>query len=211
MDWVLSTVSTGSESFKLIHFDSVDYPIIPNSVVHNDSSLEEAETELGSVLWMDAIELFLPYLYIELANTENKSVLCLGEGTGACGCGLTSYFEKVFITDLPKLFPLLHANAKLNDPKIIPAILDWTDPSLTVSPSVIIGCEVLYGNRFVWPHLMTTLVKYAGKDSVVYLCVTLRNARRDIDDFRNEYLRHHYPNISEIALSTNVSVLKCSM
>ena len=216
MDWLESEISFLNKQsghpvvFKLVHFDCVDYPAIANSVrIETHGTLSIAETELGSVLWTDAISLFLPYL--STCKFVGGTAVCLGEGTGACGCGLSAFFDKVYISDLPKLLPLLELNASKSLHKNVSAcIVDWQDDcfSVDVHAEVIIGCEVLYGNRFVWPHLMKTICKFASRNTAVYLCVTFRNGRHDIDDFNNQYLSKHFQNVSEISLSENVSVLK---
>jgi hypothetical protein len=67
----------------------------------------------------------------------------------------------------------------------------FTYPTLI---SVIIGCEVLYGNRSVWPHLWECIrSSCAPENNILYLCVTLRNARLDVDDFTSQYLMPNCP------------------
>jgi hypothetical protein len=224
MDWIKSVVrfkfksSRGVEKacrFSLIHFDNIDYPIIAGDK-WEDSRLEEAESLLGSVLWLDAVELFLPFVSSDIAKTFNNKILtsiCLGEGTGACGIGLgvTEMFSKVVITDLPTLVPLLELNAQLTGQEIVVAQeLDWTKDEYSTQEffDVIVGCEVLYGNRFVWDYLMKVILCRCHSNTVVYICVTLRNARKDLEDFRDLFLEKYFSNISEIQLSDNVCVLR---
>ena len=230
MDWILSEISfkyddnnSGKESvtFQLVHFDVIESPIIPGKRYNRiPPSMEKAQDELGSVLWLDAVQLFLPYLCNDLITNlpfkPNRRAVCLGEGTGACGVGLSKmkFFSRVFITDLKPLLQLLDLNANINDPEILLAReIDWTcwqDDEIENSCDVIVGCEVLYGNRFVWPYLMDTIIKCSSNDEsvVVYLCITLRNERRDLEDFKREYLSPKFKKIDEISLSKDVSVLK---
>jgi hypothetical protein len=219
MDWFQSElkpfINRSYPPISIVHFDCVDSPICPGAVFPDSSSLSKCEDLLGSVLWLEAIELFLPYLENELAKTRKGTALCLGEGTGAVGCALSvlESFEKVIITDLPDLVPLLHVNALLAGPKVEAIPLDWRSDLpgvLEGNCDVVIGCEVLYGNRFVWPNLLDTIRKSikAPRLSVVYLCVTLRNQRHDLEDFKNNYLVSIFERIDEIPLSPSVSVLK---
>lgn len=213
MDWIRSTVPPG---FELVHFDSVESPILPGVVWEvEDSSLEKAQDQLGSVLWLDAVSLFLKYLRSEIKDGLRSTAVCLGEGTGAVGCGIAPLFSSTIISDLPALVPLLELNAKLNSNSkhsIEARAIDWANSSEILLPcDVIIGCEVLYGNRDVWPHLLATIVRLSHAHSTVYLCVTLRNARKDIDDFRANFLSSHFDSIVETQLSPAVSVLKAKV
>jgi hypothetical protein len=80
---------------------------------------------------------------------------------------------------------------------------------LTEYVSVIIGCEVLYGNRSVWPHLWECIrSSCAPGNNIVYLCVTLRNARLDVDDFTSEYLIPNFSSVTEYALSALVVAVR---
>ena len=81
--------------------------------------------------------------------------------------------------------------------------------SLTPHISVIIGCEVLYGNRTVWPHLWECIHSSCSPDrSILYLCVTLRNARLDVDDFTATYLLPNFQSVTECALSPLVVAVR---
>jgi hypothetical protein len=82
----------------------------------------------------------------------------------------------------------------------------FTYPTLI---SVIIGCEVLYGNRSVWPHLWECIrSSCAPENSLLYLCVTLRNARLDVDDFTSQYLMPNFSSVTECALSPLVVAVR---
>lgn len=224
MEWLESVLSykCGNKRirFPLVHFDSVEYPAVAGEVVSGEISdnLELCSDFLGSVLWLDAVGLFLPFVANDLSqsNTNSGTCLCLGEGTGAIGCGLgfANFFSQIFITDLPQLLPLLKVNANLVVSKQVHAsALDWMQPipdHLVHACDVIIGCEVLYGNRSVWPALLETIRRASTQRAVVYLCVTLRNKRHDLDDFRSEYLSTIFSHVSEHPLSDNVVVLKAS-
>ena len=224
MDWIKSDLSffrnTTYKKVSIVHFDCVESPICPGEVFSSDDveSLEKCQDLLGSVLWLDAVALFLPFLETEFQRRKCSSVLCLGEGTGAIGCALSSLgpnlFSNIYITDLPDLLPLLRVNAKLAGPRVEALSLDWTQPlpsRLTSACDVVIGCEVLYGNRFVWKGLMEAIASSVSSEAaVVYLCVTLRNKRHDLEDFRTEFLSKHFNQIDEIKLSENVCVLKAT-
>ena len=225
MDWVLSKIcfnATKQLSFDLVHFDCVDSPIVPG-VIYDGPTHELAKCEelLGSVLWLDAVSLFIPYVVNDLQGYRRtfSNALCLGEGTGAVGCGLAAVeklFNQIYITDLPALLPLLELNASLaTRTPVTAASLDWTGPLpeyLIDSCDVVIGCEVLYGNRFVWDALLEKIQAAVDKRiGLVYICVTLRNKRHDLEDFKNLYLGRIFSEISEITLSETVSVLKASV
>jgi hypothetical protein len=223
MEWIKSQLEFTyakklTVRFPLVHFDSLEAPIVPG-VQFDDpewiSRLEKAEDELGSVLWLDAIELFLPFLCNELSVRPANRAMCLGEGTGAVGCALAHteglIKEEIVISDLPNLYPLMALNASLarkkNKVPVTPLALDWNEPETTHPFDLIVGCEILYGNRFVWPALMETILACAEKKCTVYICVTLRNKRHDLEDFRDEFLRKHMRTIREVELSDNVVVL----
>jgi hypothetical protein len=211
MDWLRSELSFRNGKKR------VEYPAVSGEVYENAPvSLEMCSDFLGAVLWMDAVGLFLPFLATDLKGVSQGTCLCLGEGTGAVGCALAGcdFFDSIFITDLPQLLPLLEVNASLVPSKrVAPHSLDWTQPlpsHLAKTCDVIIGCEVLYGNRSVWPGLLDTIRSAATRESVVYLCVTLRNKRHDVDDFRSEFLSKIFADISEHTLSENVVVLRAT-
>jgi hypothetical protein len=216
MDWIRSLIEIpGIPPFPLVHFDSVESPIVPGTVLENPpKSLEKATDLLGSVLWQDAVSLFVPYLVHQLTGKSGVSTILLGEGTGACGCGLarTGIFKRILVTDLPDLLPLLQLNASLNQPVSARAI-DWTDPRHyhdLENHDVVIGCEVLYGNRFVWEGLLSTITNTVHPvHGVVYICVTLRNKRRDVEDF-SLLLGEKFKSIEEFVLNDNVSVIKAT-
>ena len=221
MDWTRSTLPTELGPFDLIHFDSVESPIVAESVVADDTldraALERCEDLLGSVLWLDAIALFIPFLFSEFnrARLTKATALCLGEGTGAVGCGIarSNAFNRIIITDLPALLPLLQVNAALAPSAVGARSLDWMKPDipdLFQACDVVIGCEVLYGNRFAWTGLMDTILhSVKPKTGVVYLCVTLRNARLDLDDFTTE-LKTKFSTVSHHPLSDSVVVIRAS-
>jgi hypothetical protein len=225
MEWIQSTLrfKSGNKRYKfqLVHFDNPLYPVAKGEAYTGKflDSLEKAEDELGSVLWIDAINLFLPFVCSDISLPFPPSLLCLGEGTGACGIGMasTKNFARTVITDLDPLLPLLSLNASLN-PACEAHALDWRNGAEFFSISenfqnfdVVIGCEVLYGNRFAWPDLLATiLASCRNEHSLVYLCVTLRNARHDLEDFWNLYLARHFSTIIEIPLSESVSVIKAT-
>jgi hypothetical protein len=225
MDWVQSRIRFEARepySFDLVHFDCVDSPIVAGAVYNgSNNALAKCEEFLGSVLWLDAVSLFIPYVVNDLKAYRKTftNALCLGEGTGAVGCGLATVdklFKQIHITDLPALLPLLELNASLASPTRVTALsLDWMDDlpeKLRDSCDVVIGCEVLYGNRFVWDNLLAKIHDAVDKRiGLVYVCVTLRNERHDLDDFKNLYLRRIFAELSEIPLSDTVSVLKASV
>lgn len=234
MEWIKSKIvfkylndSQRTEvSFNLVHFDAVESPIVPGSIFNGDcSELEQCSSQsmLGSVLWLEAIELFLPFLCedIQSQGLVFNKVLCLGEGTGAVGCGLAAanrICSEIIISDLPNLLPLLKINASLSTSNTVRAIsVDWTcplHPDLRSACDAVIACEVLYGNRSVWEALLDTINTSLGKKnhhekkSAVYICVTLRNARNDVDDFKKLYLSRISEVIDEIPLSPSVSVIR---
>jgi hypothetical protein len=219
MDWIRSELvpfSDPSKTVSLVHFDCVESPITPGTVFtdYEEGSLDKCQDLLGSVLWLDAAGLFLRFLETHLHGDSTKSVHCLGEGTGAVGCALKNFgFEKVYISDLPDLLPLMKINSKLAGPSVEAIALDWTGPlpqQLYQACDIVIGCEVLYGNRFVWEGLIETIINSLKpkSDSVVYLCVTLRNERHDLEDFQNDYLKPFFRDIHEFPLSETVSVLR---
>ncbi|KAF4722195.1 hypothetical protein FOZ63_005136 [Perkinsus olseni] len=103
------------------------------------------------------------------------------------------FSRQVFITDLPELLPLLEVNcsSKLN-PRLKgrakALALDWVDESsfpkeIEGCVDVIVCCEILYGNRFVWPGLVRVLERALAVDGEAIFAITLRNARHDVDDF----------------------------
>jgi hypothetical protein len=219
MDWIESTIKFDSKrSFRLIHFDCVECPIVPGSVIEGSrDELSKCEDLLGSVLWLDAVSLLLPYLSGELlAGPSVSTALCLGEGTGAVGCGINTLrvCRNILITDLPDLLPILRRNAALAGDSVTALSLDWTcrvPAHLVGRCDLIIGCEVLYGNRFVWEGLLNTIRTSMNPNRcTVYICVTLRNKRHDLEDFRDNFLSQLFGKISEISLSDSVSVLKAS-
>ena len=145
------------------------------------------------------------------------------------------YCSRIIISDLPALLPLLECNSFINnalcsDGNLVPRAIDWSEPNAyadlkadcrcvtlihlssgtqTVSISVIIGCEVLYGNRSVWPHLWDCIRSCcAPENNILYLCITLRNARHDVDDFTSHYLRPNFLNVTEYALSPLVVAVR---
>jgi len=224
MEWILSQITFNYNqkrkgeknmhvAFPLVHFDTADSPIVPGSVF-TDSDVEklvECQDLLGSVLWLEAIQLFLPFLCRDLSFLSER-ILCLGEGTGAVGCGLhaAKIGTEIFVSDLPQLLPLLEVNARLNI-GVRPVAIDWTRPldvSFARSFNVVVGCEVLYGNRSVWESLLSTIQSALKPSGVVYICVTLRNARLDLEDFIASYLNRLCASIEEIPLSDSVSVIK---
>ena len=218
MDWIKSELrvfKSRTPPFSIVHFDCVDSPICPGSIWEDPlRQLSKCEDLLGSVLWLDAISLFLPFLEKELLPVS--TVLCLGEGTGAIGCALSklNLFEKIFITDLGDLLPLLEVNARLAGPTVTALALDWMRPlpsQLLGACDIVIGCEVLYGNRFVWEGLLETIRSSIKSHSVVYLCITLRNARHDLEDFKHQILSRVFSRIEEFVLSSTVSVLRAHM
>lgn len=234
MDWIKSEIefsdsSLGSLKFTLVHFDSIEAPIVPSRPAEDldRTSLERAQDLLGSVLWLDAVSLFLPFLCHDIRKSNprhsvrGKKALLLGEGTGACGSGLaaTQFFDLIITSDLPDLLPLLRLNAELSNvqsgKKIIEARpVDWINPShvadLHAACDYVIGCEVLYGNRFVWSGLLKTITSTIRRETgIVYICVTQRNKRHDLDDFSSE-LRKYFESVEEFILSDNVSVIKAS-
>ena len=235
MEWILSAlrfkISPDKRrcKFHLVHFDNPEFPVVPGHPYEgsqDDGDLEKAKDELGSVLWLDAINLFLPYLCSDLlksfGTSKKLAVLCLGEGTGACGIGISSCpdlsIDRIIITDLPPLLPLLTLNASLNN-FCEAKSLDWTkrENFFTVNNcyhefNVVVACEVLYGNRFAWQALMNTIIDACRNkpSTLVYICVTLRNARHDLEDFWNQFLAIHFMDISEIVLSDNVSVIRAT-
>ena len=201
-------------AFPLVHFDTAVSPIVPGSVFTAGSDVKklvECQDLLGSVLWLEAIQLFLPFLCRDLSYMSER-ILCLGEGTGAVGCGLhaAKIGSEIFLSDLPQLLPLLEVNARLNV-GVRPVAIDWTrplDPALVGSFNVVVGCEVLYGNRSVWESLLSIIQSALKPSGVVYICVTLRNARLDLEDFITSYLTRLCASIEEISLSDSVSVIK---
>ena len=227
MEWILCTLRFKSGNarykFKLVHFDNPEFPVVKGETYtgHSLNSLEKAEDELGSVLWLDAINLFLPFVCSDVPKTrrDSLSLLCLGEGTGACGIGMSStkIFHRTVITDLEPLLPLLQLNASINA-SCEASTLDWMNRATFFNDSknsqnfdIVVGCEVLYGNRFAWPDLMGTILDSCrDSNSIVYICVTLRNARLDLEDFWNEYLSKNFTSISEISLSLNVAVIRAT-
>lgn len=215
MDWIKSDLrvfKSHTPPCQIVHFDCVESPICPGTVFEDVSGkLRKCEDLLGSVLWQDAVRLFLPFLEQELLPVS--TVLCLGEGTGAVGCALSTLnlFQNIYITDLPDLLPLLEVNARLAGPSVTARSLDWTQPLPAVlrkTCDVVIGCEVLYGNRFVWQSLLETIHNASKPNSILYLCITLRNARHDLEDIKNKYLCQVFRKIDEISLSDQVSVLR---
>lgn len=230
MEWIQSTLRFKSDQsrykFQLVHFDNPDFPVVKGEIytgVEFLQRLEKAQDELGSVLWLDAINLFLPFVCSDISRSRKShqplSLLCLGEGTGACGIGMsaTNFFNRTVITDLEPLLPLLQLNASLNE-SCEAYSLDWMNRSAFFSDQknshnfdIVVGCEVLYGNRFAWPDLLGTILdSVRDSSSIVYICVTLRNARHDLEDFWNNYLSNHFSQISEFELSDNVSVIKAT-
>lgn len=240
MDWIVSALmfsyprvgrkSPRSVTFSLVHFDNIEHPIIPGVILDEDEKraiLEPAEMELGSVLWLDAVELFMPYLCGELYSMGMKGdgcyrAICLGEGTGAVGCGLARtglVSSEIIISDLPPLLGLMDLNAKrtskTSKSPVRAISLDWKKfaripelhPEIDHACNTIIACEVLYGNRFVWDDLLATILQCAADDCVVFICVTLRNARHDLEDFKEGYLAPHFKQVTEVELSDNVVVL----
>jgi len=69
----------------------------------------------------------------------------------------------------------------------------------------------LYGNRFVWDDLISVITRRVTHNTVVYICVTLRNARHDLEDFWKKYLSKFFHEIIEIPVSDTVSVLRASI
>ena len=231
MEWIQSTLRFKSDDnlrykFQLIHFDNPEFPVVKGEPYTGEylEKLEKAEDELGSVLWLDAINLFLPFVVSDIARsrnvrTQSMSLLCLGEGTGACGIGMSStkFFSRSVITDLEPLLPLLQLNASLNE-SCEAYTLDWMNRSSFFDDGqnfqnfdIIVGCEVLYGNRFAWPDLLGTIQESCrDSSSIVYICVTLRNARRDLEDFWENFLSKIFTTINEVSLSETVSVIKAT-
>ena len=181
----------GAKRCRVAHFDvaGTDTP------VEDFVALETCEVELGAVLWRDAVDVFIPFLVEQLNGRKTRRALCLGEGTGATGLALAAsqLFQRVILTDLPALMPLLLHNVDLN-PKLAqlctPLALDWLDAkSLDQLQEgkfdTVIACEVLYGNRHSWPGLKRVLMHALkqGKGGA-FFCITLRNQRNDLDDFQ---------------------------
>jgi Lysine methyltransferase len=192
MEWVVSKLAVpgANKRCRVAHFDvaGADKP------VEDCVSLEPCEGELGAVLWREAVDVFVPFLVEQLQGRKTRRALCLGEGTGATGLALAAsqLFNRVIITDLPALMPLLLYNVDLN-PKLAqlstPLALDWLDPKSLEQLQqgkfdTVIACEVLYGNRHSWPGLKRVLMHAlkAGKGEA-FFCLTLRNERHDMDDF----------------------------
>jgi hypothetical protein len=144
--------------------------------------------------------------------------------------------SRVIVSDLPALLPLLECNSFINNQlccdhsELVPRAIDWSERSAyadlkagcrfetpmhpryitySESISVIIGCEVLYGNRSVWPHLWECIrSSCAPEHNLLYLCVTLRNARLDVDDFTSQYLLPNFSSVTECALSPLVVAVR---
>ena len=200
MEWIISKIPVPEgKRCRVAHFDVAGSGKAADDETVND--LEVCEGELGAVLWREAVDVFVPFLFERLSlakfgdiSRKVKRALCLGEGPGAtglalAGCGL---FRKVVISDLPSLFPLLHHNVGLNPhlQKICqPMALDWLDGKALKRQlkrggfDTIVGCEVLYGNRHTWPGLKRVIDYALNSKGEAFFCVELRNQRRDVDDF----------------------------
>ena len=186
MEWV---ISKGPSRVRVAHFDVAG----TGETLEQFQALESCEDHLGAVYWKEAVELFVPFLVKQFAKLPIKRVLCLGEGPGASGLALAAgvKLKRVVLTDLRVLNPLLEFNLRLNPHlkdvcRVWP--LDWTEEASladfkTDHYDAVIGCEVLYGNRFAWPGLKRVLAQTLKPGGVAYFCVTFRNGRKDVDDF----------------------------
>ena len=219
MEWIRSEIHFNHgknvcTTFPLVHFDSAESPIVPGNLIEFPE-LDSCKDLLGCVLWLDAVNLFLPLLCNNLPRRDR--ILCLGEGTGAVGCGLAAAglgHSEIYISDLPVLLPLLKLNASLNE-KVHAIALDWTsclESHLVGTFDAVVACEVLYGNRSVWGDLLKTIKNALSPKSPVYICVTLRNARNDLQDFMTLLLQSsEFINVVEIPLSESVSVIRATL
>jgi hypothetical protein len=189
MEWV---ISPGPNKIRVAHFDVAG----TSPPLEQYQAVEACEDHLGAVYWKEAVELFVPFLGKELKKQPHiKRVLCLGEGPGASGLGLAaskqSQIKRIVLTDLSVLKPLMDFNLSMNPQlketcRVWP--LDWMDEQALFDfkkahYDCVIGCEVLYGNRFTWPGLKRVLEYMLKSGGVAYFCVTFRNGRKDVDDF----------------------------
>ncbi|KAF4658333.1 hypothetical protein FOL47_008019 [Perkinsus chesapeaki] len=159
-----------------------------------DKLPESVSESLGSVLWFDAAIRFLNWAGKHRRSYKGLRILGLGEGTGVTSLALAADgAADVYISDLPELFPLLEVNcsSKLN-PRLKgrakALALDWVDEDsfpveIEGCVDVVVCCEILYGNRFVWPGLVRVLERSLAPEGVAMFAITLRNARHDVDDF----------------------------
>ncbi|KAF4719288.1 hypothetical protein FOZ62_008827 [Perkinsus olseni] len=213
MDWVCSRFTFRGHPFHVVNFDVVDDSAFdgatytegicshsrcsrkshpPPELVQNLP--EFVSDSLGSVLWFDAAIRFLNWAAKHRRSYKGLRVLGLGEGTGVTSLALAADgAAEVFISDLPELLPLLEVNcsSKLN-PRLKgrakALALDWVDESsfpkeIEGRVDVIVCCEILYGNRFVWPGLVRVLERALAVDGEAIFAITLRNGRHDVDDF----------------------------
>nr|CCC90485.1 conserved hypothetical protein [Trypanosoma congolense IL3000] len=81
--------------------------------------LEDAEDQLGAVLW-NSNSVALSYLqrHVLVSNEKQYHVVELGAGVGCLGIGLAMAGARVVITDLKELLPLMEKNIELNKERI---------------------------------------------------------------------------------------------
>jgi predicted nicotinamide N-methyase len=139
----------------------------------------------GGVLW-DAALLLNEFLQSSTAvDLQGKRVLELGSGTGIIGILLArhcSVYERVILTDLEKVCPLIKANLvandlgeQLNNGKIVVEALDWSDTA-SLPPSVLAAgpLDVVLVSDCVYLEscfeiLLNTLKVVIGEGTVCYM------------------------------------------
>ena len=156
-------------------------------------------------------------------------VLDLGSGTGIVGlaAAASGACERVVLTDLPSVVPLLQRNAEHNAAAveatdILPLALAWDDTSALRSVAahgpfdLILGGDLLYRTQVVEP-LLTALHALSGKETAILLAASLGHspetlklfaARAAEAGFRAEWLDASAQQQGEAFASAEVRMLR---
>jgi len=150
---------------------------------------QEFSGELGATVW-DAAIVLAKYLTTFPDYFRNKRIIELGSGTGVVGltCSFTELGAEVWLTDLPKLLPLLTHNAKINglEKNVHIESLSWGDDVDNFSPpfDVILLSDVIAGcYKDDFEKLVKTLWDLSEKNTRIILSYELRS-REDLEFFR---------------------------
>ena len=145
----------------------------------DDASLDEAEDELGAVMWNAntvAFDAIVEVLHGKGPRPlDGHSILELGSGVGVLGAAMSLAGARVMITDLPKLVPLMRKtislNVKASKMLISASGFDWMLPKLPAEVAefvtssggrlVVVLCDALYGNPKSWPPLIAHMENLA--------------------------------------------------
>eukprot|EP01112_Ceratiomyxa_fruticulosa_P022481 TRINITY_DN8232_c0_g1_i1.p2 TRINITY_DN8232_c0_g1~~TRINITY_DN8232_c0_g1_i1.p2 ORF type:complete len:204 (-),score=36.25 TRINITY_DN8232_c0_g1_i1:248-859(-) len=167
---------------------------------------QEFSGELGATVWDAAIVLAKYLTSLPPGYFKNKRVIELGAGTGIVGltCAFPELGAEVWITDLPKLLPLLSHNARINglEKNVHIETLSWGEDVSSFSPpfDVILLSDVIAGcYKEDFAKLVKTLWDLSSKNTRIILSYELRS-KEDLEFFKlvNEKFIYYKVDNSEL-------------